>query len=239
LLKDPKGIIIQYRSIKKMTRDSKFYNHLKAFLMSHQVGLDPYQSLAKIKRIANSNPDNWDGKLPKRGFEPDINICKIVESTKSRPLIPWWWYAEQHEPIPSVVQNIYKKVVFDFALVYPQQNAWIYLLLEPSKEIIGLLQDQDHMRAFILISLINKNFDANQRENARLRLGRVMASPDMKRIFVFSVVRAEDPTYRNIPKSIPAVIRVVQPKANTTNWDIRLPGIRQSFGSFGDVISAI
>jgi hypothetical protein len=66
-----------------------------------------------------------------------------------------------------------------------------------------------------------------------------MASPDMKRIFVFSVVRAEDPTYRNIPKSIPAVIRVVQPKANTTNWDIRLPGIRQSFGSFGDVISAI
>ena len=222
-----------------MAKDKKFSKHLQAFLISHQVGLDPYQSLAKIKKIANMNPDAWDGKLPKRGFKPDENLCKVVESSKSRPIIPWWWYAEQREPIPSVVQKIYKKVVFDYALVYPQQNAWVYLLLDPSEEVIELIKDQDHMRAFILISLINKNFESDQRENARLRLGRVMGSPDMRRIFVFSVVRAGDPAYKNLPKSIPTVTRVVQDKANTTNWNIKLPGIRQSFGSFREVITMI
>ena len=222
-----------------MDKDKKFSMHVQAFLISHQVGLDPYQSLAKIKKIANMNPDAWDGKLPRRGFKPDETLCKVVESSKARPIIPWWWYAEQKEPVPSVVENIYKKVIFNYALVYPQQNAWIYLLINPTAEIIDLIKDQDHMRAFILISLINKNFESGQRENARLRLGRVMGSPDMRRIFVFSAVRAEDPAYKTLPKSIPSVTRVIQEKANTTSWNIRLPGVRQSFGSFREVIGTI
>ena len=73
-----------------MAKDRKFSKHLQAFLISHQIGLDPYQSLAKIQHIANMNPDAWDGKLPQRGFKPDENFCKVVESSKSRPLIPWW-----------------------------------------------------------------------------------------------------------------------------------------------------
>jgi hypothetical protein len=36
--------------------DRKFYLHLKAFLLSHQIGEDPQKNLAKIKVLANTNP---------------------------------------------------------------------------------------------------------------------------------------------------------------------------------------
>ena len=45
--------------------DKNFRDHFKAFLLSHQIGEDPYGNLAKIKVIANTNPAKWDGKLPK------------------------------------------------------------------------------------------------------------------------------------------------------------------------------
>ena len=138
--------------------DKKFYAHLKAYVLSHLIGEDPNKNLAKIKIIANTNPSRWDGKLPTKGFRPDEEFCHVAEAKKDRPVVPWWWYGEEKEPVPAVVKDIYKKVAFDFAVMYPQKSAWIYICVEPTEEVVELLSNQDHLKSFILISLINKKF---------------------------------------------------------------------------------
>jgi len=216
--------------------DKKFYTHLKAYVLSHQIGEDPYKTLAKIKVIANTNPSRWDGKLPTKGFRPDTEFCHVAEASKDRPVVPWWWYAKEKEPVPPVVKDIYNKLAFDFALMYPQKNAWIYVLVEPSREVIKLLSRQDHLKAFILISLINKKFPKAQRENKRLRLGTVMGSKDLNRIFTFAAFREEVEGYGSIPGNIPTLSRVVHPASNTANWNIRLPGDGHVYGSFQEIV---
>jgi hypothetical protein len=216
--------------------DKKFYTHLKAFVLSHQIGEDPNKTLAKIKVIANSNPNRWDGKLPVKGFRPDTEFCDVAVAHKDRPVVPWWWYAQEKEPVPPVVRDIYKRVVFDFALIYPQKNAWIYIMAEPQPEQIELLGDQEHLKAFILISLINKKFPKAQRENKRLRLATVMSSRDLEKIFAFIAFREEKKEYRSIPGNIPTLSRVVHPASNTANWNIRLPGDGHVYGSFQEII---
>jgi len=215
--------------------DKKFYTHLKAYVFSHQIGEDPYKTLAKMKVIANTNPNRWDGKLPTKGFRPDTEFCHVAETGKDRPIVPWWWYAQEKEPVPPVVKDIYKAVAFDFAVMYPQKNAWIYILGEPSREEIKLLSRQDHLKAFILISLINKKFPKAQRDNKRLHLGTVMRSKDLKRIFTFAAVREEVGGYGSIPRNIPTLSRVVHPASNTANWNIRLPGDGHVYGSFQEI----
>ena len=216
--------------------DKKFYTHLKAYVLSHQIGEDPNKTLAKIKVIANTNPSHWDGKLPTKGFRPDNEFCHVAEASKDRPVVPWWWYAAEKEPVPPVVKDIYQKVAFDFALTYPQNNVWIYILAEPGPELIGLLGDQDHLKPFILISLINKKFPKAQREHKRLRLGTVMGSKDLDRIFTFIAFREEKKEFRSIPKNIPTLSRVVHPASNTANWNIRLPGDGHVYGSFQEIL---
>jgi len=216
--------------------DKKFYAHLKAYVLSHQIGEDPNKTLAKIKVIANTNPNRWDGKLPTMGFRPDNEFCHVAEASKDRPVVPWWWYATEKEPVPPVVKDIYKKVAFDFALTYPQNNVWIYILVEPGPELIELLGDQDHLKAFILISLINKKFPKVQREHKRLRLGTVMGSNDLNRIFTFIAFREEKKEYGSIPRNIPTLNRVVHPASNTANWNIRLPGDGHVYGSFQEIV---
>jgi hypothetical protein len=215
--------------------DKKFYTHLKAFLISHQIGEDPKGKLARIKVIANTNPDHWDGKLPIKDIHPDDSICKVTESKKSRPVVPWWWYSKAREPVPTVVKDIYERMVFDFAVIYPKENVWIYVSVEPSAEYLKILERQDHLRAFILISLINKRLDAAQREHRRLRLGTVMGSKDIDRIFTFAAFRAEDKRYGSIHKNIPTISRLVHPTSNTANWSIRLPNDKQVYGSFKEI----
>jgi hypothetical protein len=216
--------------------DKKFYAHLKAFVLSHQIGQDPYKSLAKIKVIANTNPDRWDGKLPTRGFQPDTEFCEVAEAQKGRPVVPWWWYAKEQEPVPSVVKDIYKEVAFDFAVMYPQKNVWIYICAEPTEQTLKLLGRQDHLKAFILISLINKKFPKAQRKNRRLHLGTIMGSNDLNRIFAFAAFREDDQRYRSIPGNIPTVSRLVHPASNTANWNVRLPNDSQVYGSFQEII---
>ena len=216
--------------------DNKFYAHLKAYVISHQIGDDPNKTLAKIKVIANTNPSRWDGKLPTKGFHPDTDFCHVAEAGKDRPVVPWWWYGKEKEPVPPVVKDIYNKLAFDFAVMYPQENAWIYILAEPSREEIELLSHQDHLKAFILISLINKKFPKPQREHKRLRLGTVMGSKDLKRIFTFAAFREEVKDYKSIPKNIPTLSRVVHPASNTANWNIRLPGDGHVYGSFQEIV---
>jgi hypothetical protein len=165
--------------------DQKFHSHVKAFLLSHQIGEDPEKNLAKIKVIANSNPARWDGRLPTQGIRLDTSFCKVVETTRGRPVVPWWWYAEENEPVPAVVRDIYERLTFDFALLYPKRNAWIYICVEPPPETLALLGRQEHLKAFILMSLINKNFPRAQRERRRVRLGTLMDSKDIQRIFHF------------------------------------------------------
>jgi hypothetical protein len=215
--------------------DKKFYAHLKAYVLSHQIGEDPNKTLAKIKVIANTNPNRWDGKLPTKGFRPDNEFCHVAEASKDRPVVPWWWYAAEKEPVPPVVKDIYRKVAFDFALTYPQNNVWIYILAEPGAELIELLGDQDHLKAFILISLINKKFPKAQREHKRLRLGTVMGSKDLNRIFTFIAFRGEKKEYDSIPRNIPTLSRVVHPASNTANWNLRLPGDGHVYGSFQEI----
>jgi hypothetical protein len=215
--------------------DKKFYSHLKAFVLSHQIGEDPNKSLAKIKVIANTNPNRWDGKLPTKGFDPDTEFCHVAEAAKDRPVVPWWWYRQEKEPVPPVVRDIYNEVAFDFAVMYPQKNAWIYILVEPGPKVIQLLSRQDHLKAFILISLINKKFPKAQRDNKRLRLATVMGSKDLNRIFTFIAFREENKAFGSIPRNVPTLGRVVHPASNTANWNIRLPGDGHVYGSFQEV----
>ena len=202
--------------------DQKFYPHLRAFLLSHQIGDDPYKNLAKIKVIANTNPARWDGKLPTRGIHPDAGFCKVVEASSAKPVVPWWWYAKQKEPVPAVVKDIYHGLSFDFAVVYPQENAWLYVCAEPASE---------------LLKLVNKNFPANQREHKRLHLSTVMGSADLARIFIFIAFREEDRRYQTAAAGIPAITRLVHPASNTANWNIRLPGDKRVYGSLRELLA--
>jgi hypothetical protein len=160
----------------------------------------------------------------------------VVVSSKARPIIPWWWYAQANEPVPAVAEPIYEAVRFDFVLIFPQNNTWMYLLLEPSETVMSLLQQQDHMRAFILISLINKKFKAKQREIQRLHLGSVMQSKDLRKIFTFVAVRRESPVFDHIPANVPRLVRDVDPSTRTTSWKIHLPDRQLPFGSFRDIL---
>ena len=216
--------------------DKKFTSHLKAFLLSQQIGDDPEKNLAKIRVIANSNPAGWDGKLPTRGISPDPSYCKVVEATRNRPVVPWWWYAREDEPIPATARDFTERLAFDFVLVYPKSNAWIYFNVEPSPETLRLLSRQEHLKAFILMSLVNKNFPRAQREHKRLRLGSLMNSKDIRKIFTFVVFREDDPACRSVPASLPVLSRLVHPSSNTANWSIRLPRDPRVYGTFREII---
>jgi hypothetical protein len=216
--------------------EQKFFPHLRAFLLSHQIGEDPEKNLARIKVIANTNPARWDGKLPTRGIRPDTGFCKVVEATPARPVVPWWWYGREREPVPAVVEDIYGKLTFDFAVVYPQENAWLYVNVEPAPELLELLRRQEQLKAFILISLVNKNFPAAQREHKRLRLASAMSSPEVQRIFAFIAFREEDRRFQGAAAKVPTITRLVHPASNTANWNIRLPGDKRVYGSLREVL---
>jgi hypothetical protein len=216
--------------------DKKFYTHLKAFLISHKTVEDPKKNLAKIRIISNTNPKDWDGKLPTQGIDLESGVCRVIESTKRRPAVPWAWYEKEREPVPPVVKDIYRGLTFDFAVVFPQNKAWIYVDVEPSQKTLELLSDQEHLKAFILVSLVNERLDRAQREHQRLRLGTVMGSGDLNKIFTFVAFKEGDKRYHGIPRSIPTITRLVHPTSNTANWNIRLSGDKQVYGSFKEII---
>jgi len=218
-----------------------FRAHLKAFLLSHQIGEDPKKNLAKIKVIANTNPARWDGRIPAAGIRPDESFSKVSEASPQRPILPWWWYAKDKEPVPAVAQDLYAGLAFDFVLTYPRRDVWIYLCVEPPAAVLKLLARQEHLKAFILISLINKKIPAVQREHKRLHLGTVMKSKDMNRIFTFAAFREEDPRFSRagaVPPGVPTLSRRVHSASNTANWSIRLPGDRRIYGSFQELAGA-
>lgn len=219
--------------------DKLFRAHVKAFLLSQQITEAPDRTLAKIKIIANSNPAGWDGKLPTTPVRADEGFCKLAEATPSRPVAPWWWYAKEKEPVPEVVADLYKGLTFDFALVYPKANAWVYVNVEPSAEILRLMLRQEHLKAFILMSLINKNLPRSQRANRRVRLADVMKSRDVQKIFTFVAFREDDPAYAKLPPALPVLSRLVHPSSKTSNWSIRLPGDRHAYGSFREIIPGL
>jgi hypothetical protein len=221
-----------------MDRDKKFYAHLKAFLLAQQLGEDPSKNLARLRVIANTNPSRWDGKLPTGGIRPDTSYCKVVEATKSRPIRPWWWYEKAGEPVPSVVEDIYQRLSFDFSVVYPQHNVWFYINVEPPTDLLWLISRQDQLRAFILISLVNKNFKPAQREHKRLHLGSVLGSKDLEKIFTFVACKADEELYRSIRGSIPTITRLVHPASNTANWSVQLPKLGRSYGAFREIIGS-
>jgi hypothetical protein len=219
--------------------DKLFHAHVKAFLLSQQISDAPDKNLAKIQLIANSNPAGWDGKLPTANVRVDENYCKLAEATPSRPVVPWWWYAKDKEPVPEVVRDIYRELAFDFALVYPKANAWVYVNVEPSAKIMELMIRQEHLKAFILMSLINKNFPRAQRNSRRVRLGDVMKSSDVQKIFTFVAFREDTPAYRTIPPVLPVLSRLVHASSKTSNWSIRLPKDKYAYGSFREIIPGL
>ena len=216
-----------------------FHAHVWAFLLSHQVGEDPRKNLARIKVIANSSPVGWDGIVPTEGIRPDEGFCKVAEATPDRPVAPWWWYAQEKEPVPAVVSDLYKKLTFDFALIYPKARAWVYVKVEPPPALMKLMCGQQHLKAFILMSLINKNFPRDQRDNRRVRLATLMESKDIEKIFTFVAFRQDDPAYAGIPEGLPVLSRLVHPSSKTANWSIRLPGDTHSYGSFREIIPGL
>ncbi|MBN1524502.1 MAG: hypothetical protein JW904_08470 [Spirochaetales bacterium] len=218
--------------------DKKSLLQLKAFLLSHQRGTDPGGYISKLSRISISRPDDWNGKLPVAAkFKPDLNYCKISASTPKKPIVPWWWYVDQKEPVPSVVEDIYKNISFDYVLVYPKKNIWVYLIVEPEKEALDLLKKQDALRAFIIMSIVNKNFKPKERDAHRLRLGKVMNSPDINKILAFTLY---SDTYKHkaaVTKALPSVNHSVD--VNGTNWRISYPGEKQVFWTFTELIDTL
>ncbi|MBN2442910.1 MAG: hypothetical protein JXJ04_16245 [Spirochaetales bacterium] len=211
---------------------------LKAFLGANQVGEDPGGYIAKLNQISMMHPSEWDGKYPKATkFEPDLNICKLVASTKQKPIVPWWWYLEQKEPVPTVVENIFEQLRFDYVLVFPKKNVWIYLVVEPDEEVLDLLENQDNLRAFIMMSIVNKNFNPKERSVRRIRLGKVLRSSEINKIITF-VVYSTDYKYGNkISKKIPSVHHIVD--STSTSWRIYFPGKKQFYWSFKELIRAL
>jgi len=219
--------------------DQLFYSHVRAFLLSHQVGEDPEKNLSKIKVIANSNPEGWDGKLPTRGIRPDTTFWSVAESSPSQPIVPWWWYAKENEPVPEVVRDLYEGVSFDFVMVYQTNKARIYVVVEPPPQAMKLLaQQQDHLKAFLLMSVLNKNIPRAQREHARVRLAGLMGSKDAQTVFTFVAFKEDEPAYRSIPPGLPILSRLVHPSSKTANWSIRLPQRKDVYGSFREIVTA-
>jgi hypothetical protein len=218
--------------------DKKSLLQLKAFLLANETGEDPKGYIAALERISLTHPSQWNGKLPvSTGFKLDPLICKVTESTKKRPIIPWWWYLDQKEPVPAVAQEIFSTIVFDYVLVFPNKNVWIYVLVEPEKKVLDIIKSQDNLRAFIMMSLLNKNFKPNERETHRLRLGKIIGSPDINKIITF-VIHNEDYEFaRLIPKQIPSVSREVG--STGTSWRIRYPGKVQPYWSFKELVAAL
>ncbi|MBN1696024.1 MAG: hypothetical protein JW881_00800 [Spirochaetales bacterium] len=217
---------------------SKYLNQIKAFLLAHQIGEDRGGYLTKLEQIYTMPLSEWNGKLPSAAkFKPNLKRCKVVEATPKKPIIPWWWYMEQHEPVPSIVENIYKNIEFDFVLLYPDKNVWIYIIVEPDKKELELLKDQRNLRAFIMISLINKNLSPKERTSQRLRLAKVMNSTDIKKIFTFVAFSQDYPYFKSLSKQIPTLSSIVG--ASTTNWRIYYPGEKHIFSSFRDLLDTL
>jgi len=219
--------------------DKLFRAHVKAFLLSQLRSEAPDRTLEKIRVIANSNPAGWNGKLPDTDIQSDPTWCKLAEAAPRRPVVPWWWYAADKEPVPDVVADIYRKVAFDFALVYAGANAWVYVVVEPAPELMELMVRQEHLRAFILMSLVNKNLPPAQRATRRARLADVMKSGDVRKVFTFVAFREDDPAWRAIPPGLPVLSRLVHPSSKTSNWSIRLPKEKHAYGSFREIIPGL
>jgi hypothetical protein len=211
---------------------------LKAFLMANLSGDDPEGYIAALEQISMTHPSRFKGKLPMpKHFKPDLSVCKLVESTKKRPIVPWWWYLEQKEPVPAVVEDFFDELVFDYVLVFPKKNVWAYILIEPERKVVDLLKNQDNLRAFIMMSILNKNFKQKERETHRFRMGKLLQSPEINKIFTF-VVYAEDYKYADlIPKQIPSVSRLVN--STGTSWKIVYPGKKQVFWSFKELMGSL
>ncbi|MBN2533435.1 MAG: hypothetical protein JXB88_11105 [Spirochaetales bacterium] len=216
--------------------EEKEVKQLKAFLLSNQFGEDPAGYISKMEHISMMLPLEWNGKFPgATRFKPDTNICKVIESTKERSIIPWWWYLEQKEPVPAVVEDIFKQLVFDYVLVFPKKNVWIYILVEPDIQILELLKNQDNLRAFIMMSIVNKNFNLKERRVNRLRLGKVLRSQEINNIFTFVVFSKNYEFAGKISKQIPSVHHIVD--SNHTAWRIYFPGKKQVFWSFKELLA--
>ena len=218
--------------------DKKQLMQLKAFLLANQVGNDPGGYVSAMNRISMMHPSEWDGEFPARTrFKPDINICKVVESTKSKPIVPWWWYLDQKEPVPAVVEDIYDQLQFDYVLVFPKKSVWIYIIIEPEKQTLDLLKSQDNLRAFIIMSIVNKNFNPNERKSKRVRLGKVLHSSEINNIFTFLIYSKDYAHAKKIPKQIPSVQHIVT--SNATNWQIVFPGKKEVYWSFKELLAAL
>jgi hypothetical protein len=212
---------------------------VEAFLLSQLRSEASDPALEKIRLIANSNPAGWNGKLPDADLRSDPTYAKLAEATPKRAVVPWWWYKAEKEPVPDVAADFYRSIAFDFALVYPRVNAWAYVVVEPSSEVMEIMRRQEHLRAFILMSLVNKNMPRAQREAKRVRLADAMKSPDVRRIFTFVAFREDDPAWRAVPPALPVLSRLVHPSSKTSNWSIRLPGEQHAYGGFREIIPGL
>ena len=102
-----------------------------------------------------------------------------------------------------------------------------------------LMVRQEHLRAFILMSLVNKNLPPAQRATRRARLADVMKSGDVRKVFTFVAFREDDPAWRAVPASLPVLSLLVHPSSKTSNWSIRLPKEKHAYGSFREIIPGL
>lgn len=219
--------------------DRLFRAHVKAFLLSQLRSEAPDAALERIRVIANSNPAGWDGKMPDASIRIDPAYARLAEATPKRPVVPWWWFKAEKEPIPDVAADFTRGLAFDFALVYPSASAWAYVVVEPSSQTMELMRRQDHLRAFILMSLVNKNVPRAQRATRRVRLADVMKSSDVRKIFTFVAFREDDPAWASVPPDLPVLSRLVHSSSKTSNWSVRLSKREHAYGSFREIIPGL
>jgi hypothetical protein len=88
-----------------------------------------------------------------------------------------------------------------------------------------------------MMSILNKNFNPRERDVHRVRLGKLVKSQEINKIFTF-VVYAKDYAFAGkIQKQIPAVSLTYD--TTSTLWSIYYPGKKQIFWSFKELVSAI
>jgi hypothetical protein len=218
--------------------DDSQVTQFEAFLQANQAGDDPAGYIAALEQYSLLHPSLLKAKPPSQGrFAPDLGICKYVKATAKRPIVPWWWYIAQKEPVPSVVEDIYNEVAFDYVLVFPKINFWVYILVEPDGDVLDCVKKQDPLRAFIMMSIVNKNFRRTERDTRRVRLSKIIESAEINNIITCVVYDNSYELADRIPKNIPTVRHSVD--ATGTNWQIRYPGRKEVFWSFKELIKAM
>ena len=87
------------------------------------------------------------------------------------------------------------------------------------------------------MSIVNKNFKPKERDANRLRLGKVLKSPDIDKMITFVIYSDKYEHKSLINKNVPSVN--YSNDTSGTNWKIKYPDEKQDFWSFTEFVDTL